>query len=213
MREIRTRIRTVKNIEKITRAMKLVAAARLKKAQDRVAAARPYAEMMEQMMRQLSTVGREFSHPLLQVRPERNIGVILITVVLLQAGKSIERVLERLSWGMVVMIFAFLLFVNLRYVPRSVWQTTMSGFLTVGALPEDVDLVIVPGLAFDERGGRLGRGAGFYDRVLGGLRPGAWKIAVAFECQIVESVPMEEHDQRVHAIVTERRVIDVSRPG
>src|SRR5688500_12014661 len=79
MREIRTRIRTVKNIEKITRAMKLVAAARLKKAQDRVSAARPYAEMMQRMMTQLSAVGQELSHPLLQVRPEQNIGVIVIT--------------------------------------------------------------------------------------------------------------------------------------
>lgn len=99
--------------------------------------------------------------------------------------------------------------------PASSFGGTMRG-PRVGlpeARPEDVDLVIVPGLAFDERGGRLGRGAGFYDRVLGALRPSAWRIAVAFECQIVERVPMDEHDQRVHAIVTERRVIEVSRPG
>jgi F-type H+-transporting ATPase subunit gamma len=79
MREIRNRIRTVKNIEKITRAMKLVAAARLKRAQDRVQAARPYAEKMEQMMRQLSAAGAEVEHPLLQVREERNIAVLIIT--------------------------------------------------------------------------------------------------------------------------------------
>jgi F-type H+-transporting ATPase subunit gamma len=80
MREIRTRIRTVKNIEKITRAMKLVAAARLKRAQGRVEAARPYAEMMEQMMRRLSAAaGQEISHPLLEIREERNIAVLVIT--------------------------------------------------------------------------------------------------------------------------------------
>jgi F-type H+-transporting ATPase subunit gamma len=79
MREIRTRIRTVRNIEKITRAMKLVAAARLKKAQDRVQAARPYAERMQRMMAQLAAVAQEVSHPLLEVRPEQNIGVIVIT--------------------------------------------------------------------------------------------------------------------------------------
>jgi F-type H+-transporting ATPase subunit gamma len=79
MREIRTRIRTVKNIEKITRAMKLVAAARLKKAQDRVQAARPYAEMMQRMMAELASAGQSVSHPLLEVRAERNIGVIVIT--------------------------------------------------------------------------------------------------------------------------------------
>jgi len=79
MREIRTRIRTVKNIEKITRAMKLVAAARLKRAQDRVVAARPYAEKMEQMMRQLSAAGAQVTHPLLESREEKNIAVLVIT--------------------------------------------------------------------------------------------------------------------------------------
>src|SRR5687768_7088622 len=79
MREIRTRIRTVKNIEKITRAMKLVAAARLKRAQARVEAARPYAERMEQMMRRLSAAGAAVEHPLLEVREEQNIAVLVIT--------------------------------------------------------------------------------------------------------------------------------------
>src|ERR687893_1673973 len=79
MREIRTRIRTVRNIEKITRAMKLVAAARLKRAQGRVEAARPYAERMEAMMRRLSAAGAEISHPLLEVREERNIAAVVIT--------------------------------------------------------------------------------------------------------------------------------------
>ena len=79
MREIRTRIRTVKNIQKITRAMKLVAAARLKRAQDRVQAARPYAEKMEQMMRQLSSAGANVEHPLLEVREEKNVAVLVIT--------------------------------------------------------------------------------------------------------------------------------------
>lgn len=79
MREIRTRIRTVKNIEKITRAMKLVAAARLKRAQGRVEAARPYAQKMEQMMRRLSAAGATASHPLLEVREERNVAVLVLT--------------------------------------------------------------------------------------------------------------------------------------
>lgn len=79
MREIRTRIKTVKNIEKITRAMKLVAAARLKRAQGRVEAARPYAEMMEQMMRRLAAAGAAIEHPLLEVREENNIAVLVIS--------------------------------------------------------------------------------------------------------------------------------------
>jgi F-type H+-transporting ATPase subunit gamma len=79
MREIRTRIRTVRNIEKITRAMKLVAAARLKRATARVEAARPYAQRMEQMMRRLSSAGADISHPLLEVREERNVAVLVIS--------------------------------------------------------------------------------------------------------------------------------------
>lgn len=79
LREIRSRINTVKNIQKITQAMKLVAAARLNKAQQRVQAARPYAEMMQQVMEQLSTAAGEISHPLLEVREERNIAAIIMT--------------------------------------------------------------------------------------------------------------------------------------
>jgi F-type H+-transporting ATPase subunit gamma len=79
MREIRNRIRTVKNIEKITRAMKLVAAARLKRAQSRVEAARPYAEKMQRVMQNLSRAAGEVAHPLLAFREERNIAVIIIT--------------------------------------------------------------------------------------------------------------------------------------
>jgi F-type H+-transporting ATPase subunit gamma len=79
LRELRSRISTVKNIAKITQAMKLVAAARLNKAQQRVQAARPYAEMMQQVMQQLSTAAGELSHPLLEVREERNIAAIIMT--------------------------------------------------------------------------------------------------------------------------------------
>src|SRR6266516_4842034 len=79
LREIRSRIQTVKNIAKITQAMKLVAAARLNKAQQRVHAARPYAEMMQEVMQRLSSAAGEVEHPLLEVREERNIAVIVMT--------------------------------------------------------------------------------------------------------------------------------------
>src|SRR5437764_7255448 len=79
IREIRTRIRTVRNIEKITRAMKLVAAARLKRAQTRAEAARPYAEQMQAMMRSLAAASEDVEHPLLEAREEQNVGVVVIT--------------------------------------------------------------------------------------------------------------------------------------
>jgi len=78
MRDIRQRIKVVKNIQKITNAMKMVAAARLKKAQDRAQSARPYANTMNQVMANLAHVAESVDHPLLQVRPEENIAVIVI---------------------------------------------------------------------------------------------------------------------------------------
>ena len=77
-KDIRRRIRTVKNIEKITNAMKMVAAARLKKAQDRAEAARPYAEKMHEVMQNLASNAGEITHPLLEVREEKNVAYVII---------------------------------------------------------------------------------------------------------------------------------------
>lgn len=69
------------------------------------------------------------------------------------------------------------------------------------AVERDIEFALVPGLAFDERGGRLGYGGGFYDRLLAGLQ--AVRVTAAFSVQVVEAVPMSEHDQYVDLIVTE----------
>lgn len=73
--------------------------------------------------------------------------------------------------------------------------------------PSALDVVVVPGVAFDRDGGRVGYGAGFYDRLLGKLRDDAFAVAVAFGVQVVERVPAGGTDRRVDAIVTEREVI------
>jgi 5-formyltetrahydrofolate cyclo-ligase len=70
--------------------------------------------------------------------------------------------------------------------------------------PTEVDLFLVPGLAFDPAGGRIGYGKGYYDRLLGAARPGAVFLALAFESQVVEQVPMLAHDVPVHLVMTER---------
>ena len=62
----------------------------------------------------------------------------------------------------------------------------------------ELDLAVVPGVAFDGSGGRLGRGGGYYDRLLARLACPAW--GVAFSCQMVAQVPAEDHDRRVHAV-------------
>ncbi|HEY7660824.1 MAG TPA: 5-formyltetrahydrofolate cyclo-ligase [Actinomycetota bacterium] len=73
--------------------------------------------------------------------------------------------------------------------------------------PASIDLVVVPGVAFDRAGGRVGYGGGYYDRFLGRLRPGVPAIAVAFDHQIVDRVPSGRGDRSVDAIVTEREII------
>jgi 5-formyltetrahydrofolate cyclo-ligase len=72
---------------------------------------------------------------------------------------------------------------------------------------ETVDAAVVPGVCYDESGRRLGRGGGSYDRALARLPPGALRIAVALDSEIVAEVPAEEHDERVDVIVTPTRVI------
>lgn len=74
----------------------------------------------------------------------------------------------------------------------------------------ELDLVIVPGLAFDPVGNRLGMGRAYYDAFLKAIRPGALKIGLAFECQIVESIPPAFHDVAMDMIITEKQVIDCS---
>ncbi len=70
--------------------------------------------------------------------------------------------------------------------------------------PHAIDFVLVPGLAFDARGGRLGYGGGFYDKLLAhGLSPCAWLVAGAFKSQMVEKVPVDGHDVPMDVVVTE----------
>jgi 5-formyltetrahydrofolate cyclo-ligase len=73
--------------------------------------------------------------------------------------------------------------------------------------PDILDLVIVPGVAFDPAGQRLGRGEGYFDRFLSQLRPDIPIVALAFDFQILKVLPHEPHDQPVHQIVTETRHI------
>lgn len=70
-----------------------------------------------------------------------------------------------------------------------------------------IDLIIVPGIAFDRRGNRVGRGKGYYDRMLGDSR--ATKIGVGYDFQFVDSIDAEDHDIALDIIITDRRQIRV----
>lgn len=73
---------------------------------------------------------------------------------------------------------------------------------------EKVDLMVVPGLAFDRRGGRVGYGGGYYDRLLKGMS--GVSAGLAFGFQVMDDVPVEEHDIRLDMVVTETEIITIS---
>jgi len=73
---------------------------------------------------------------------------------------------------------------------------------------EDIDLVLVPGVAYDLKKHRLGRGGGFYDRFLRLIRPPATKVGIAFDCQITDHLPFQpSHDTAMDTVVTETQTI------
>lgn len=80
----------------------------------------------------------------------------------------------------------------------------------------DADVIVVPGVAFTRQGDRLGRGAGWYDRVLTAVPVGALVIGVCFEEQLVDELPVDVHDVPMHVVVTDggsyRRTTVAQRP-
>lgn len=102
-------------------------------------------------------------------------------------------------------------------VPGSEWHVGPFGLMepdpeTWTPWPlEKLDCAVLPGLAFDVNGGRLGRGRGYYDRLLGNPRFRGIRIGITWEDRIVPEVPREAHDVPVHLIVTESRILDPAR--
>lgn len=70
---------------------------------------------------------------------------------------------------------------------------------------EEIEVIVVPGVAFDRRGRRLGRGKGFYDRLLATSK--ATKIGVGYDFQLVDEIPAEEHDIPMNMVITETTTI------
>jgi len=73
--------------------------------------------------------------------------------------------------------------------------------------PQEIGCIVVPGIAFDARGGRLGFGKGYYDRFLGQLPATTYRYGLAFGIQMVSCVPQAPHDVCMHGIVTEQGCI------
>ncbi|MFN0136926.1 MAG: 5-formyltetrahydrofolate cyclo-ligase [Phycisphaerae bacterium] len=87
---------------------------------------------------------------------------------------------------------------NARVGEKNIREPTSGEVVPIG----DIDLLLVPGVAFDRSGHRLGRGGGFYDRLLADPALRAMRCGVGFECQLFERVPTEQHDQLVQVVVT-----------
>jgi 5-formyltetrahydrofolate cyclo-ligase len=74
---------------------------------------------------------------------------------------------------------------------------------------KDLDLIVIPGVGFDEKGNRLGHGKGYYDNILNDTK--ALKIAIAFEFQIFENIPTQKQDVSMDKIITEKRLINCKK--
>ena len=116
-----------------------------------------------------------------------------------QKGKTVA--VPKVSWQQRNMIAVEISSLDTEIsVSHSGFQNPITGIpVPIG----DIDLVVSPGLAFDRDGGRLGRGGAYYDRFLSSDKFKAIKCGLAFDLQLVDTVPVEEHDIKMDYIVTE----------
>ena len=85
--------------------------------------------------------------------------------------------------------------------PRQRWQEAEKSVDS-----SELDLIMVPGVVFDRQGGRLGNGAGYYDRLLADVWPDTLLVGICYESQLLEKVPMERHDRYMDKVLTEKAV-------
>lgn len=101
---------------------------------------------------------------------------------------------------------------TLDHLTAAAWHSTIREPSAIGniVVPAEIDLVLVPGVAFTRTGERMGRGGGYYDRYLAQLPANAVKLGVGFAIQLVEELPVEAHDIALDGIITEEGLIERS---
>jgi len=86
------------------------------------------------------------------------------------------------------------------------WEIREPKLVNGEVKPSEIDLIIVPGAGFDLQGNRLGYGGGFYDRFFMLLNPLTPRVALGFQCQVIEQVPVDKHDIKMTMLITENEV-------
>jgi len=124
----------------------------------------------------------------------------------LSSGKRV--VFPRITPGVLVLEFAAATPDELVSGPH---RTRQPPPLTAVVHPGEIDCIVVPGIAFDPHGRRLGRGGGFYDATLAALPRRATRLGFALDIQIVPVVPSEGHDVPMDVVVTDARVLHVAQ--
>ncbi|MFT5222736.1 MAG: 5-formyltetrahydrofolate cyclo-ligase [Glaciecola sp.] len=116
-------------------------------------------------------------------------------------GRGVRLLLPRVE-GERLALAAFSALTDLRPGGHGIWEP-----IGPAVDPALIDIAVIPGTAFDRRGGRLGMGGGYYDRLLAELDPGCLRVGFAFSCQVVTHVPREAHDQPVDVLVTDAATV------
>ena len=117
-----------------------------------------------------------------------------------QLGKKIALPMIRKGTNCFVPLCVEKLEEDLEYGPYDIQQPCYDPLKVVKE--RDLSMVVVPGVAFDHENKRLGRGKGFYDRFLKGLPPDVFSVGLAFDFQIVDCLPPQEHDVPVSCVIS-----------
>lgn len=119
---------------------------------------------------------------------------VLVPITLLKEKKLLISEIKNLDQELEVNTFGIL-------EPKDKYRKIVS--------PEEINLIIIPGIVFDKEGYRIGYGGGFYDRFLLEIRKNITCIGLAFELQVIESFPHDINDVPMHIIITEERIISI----
>lgn len=153
---------------------------------------------------------RLFEHPWFV-----NSNTIFVYVSTGNEVKTAEIIEKALNDGKTVCVPRVIPHVKMEAVPIDGLDDLRTGFFNIMEPKPDllplsenkIDLVIVPGLLFDMHGFRVGYGGGYYDRFLARIPSDCRTLGLAFDFQVVDELPAEDHDMKIMAVITDKRVI------